>query len=92
MFSNNTASLGGAIYSEELSGIIFEETSSTVFSNNNADVGGAILSYENIAFEGNSSTVVSYNTATEGGGAIRSSSNSNVFLKGMPLQYLVIIL
>ena len=83
-FSNNNATTGGAIGSND-SSISFECNSITVFSYNNADRGGAIYSDvgSTISFEDNSTTEFSNNNASYDGGAIYSH-DCNVLEQNFP--------
>ena len=75
VFTNNTAYVGGALYSDVYSYISFKGNSSPVFTNNSAHYGGgAIFSYD-ISFEGNASPVFTNNTVVYGGGAILSEGS-----------------
>ena len=72
---------GGAIYSDDISNILFEDRTIAWFTRNSAEFhGGSIYSngMSNISFEDKCTVTFIKNSATRNGGAIYSAYNSNL--------------
>ena len=83
LFTNNTATRGGAIYSNLLIDVKFNANSTTTFIHNSADYGGA-LCFENNAdmiFKGNSKIKFINNKADQSGGAVHCTHTANITIQ-----------
>ena len=86
MFFNNSASLGGAIYSFFSSNLTFSNTTAVTFRDNIAAFGGALnfYGYSLVFFQGDVNCTIMFNNnkATQNGGAIYLQKHSGIVFQG----------